>query len=73
MQGFLRATQAFCLNGWPMAPADRQRPTCSTRGLAMSWKRKKPPGGPDGFCLGGLSRIRTLDLLIKSQLLYQLS
>ncbi|CAM0122434.1 hypothetical protein SMG44B_30309 [Stenotrophomonas maltophilia] len=35
--------------------------------------RKKPPGVPGGFCLGGPSRIRTLDLLIKSQLLYQLS
>ena len=40
---------------------------------ARTQARKKPPGGPDGFRLGGLSRIRTLDLLIKSQLLYQLS
>ena len=35
--------------------------------------RKKPPDFSGGFLYGGLSRIRTLDLLIKSQLLYQLS
>ena len=30
MQGFLRATQAFYLKGWPMAAVDRQCATGST-------------------------------------------
>src|SRR5690606_35932971 len=34
---------------------------------------EKRPAGPGVFGSGGPSRIRTLDLLIKSQLLYQLS
>ena len=40
----------------------------------LSFDRKeKRPAGPGVFGIGGPSRIRTLDLLIKSQLLYQLS
>jgi hypothetical protein len=36
-------------------------------------QKKKHLAGPGAFRFGGPSRIRTLDLLIKSQLLYQLS
>lgn len=36
-------------------------------------KQKSPSGGLKGFECGALARIRTLDPLIKSQLLYQLS
>jgi hypothetical protein len=41
--------------------------------LPLHGTKKKTPGIAGRLGIGGPSRIRTLDLLIKSQLLYQLS
>ena len=42
-------------------------------GLRYAAAKNNTPGKPGVLYFGGPSRIRTLDLLIKSQLLYQLS
>ena len=48
----------------PSVAPERGRPALRSR------KRKKAPRALDAFLFGGPSRIRTLDLLIKSQLAF---
>src|SRR5690606_10160759 len=58
------------------APAPKAGASTSSATFALpapDHGTKKRPAGPGASGLGGPSRIRTLDLLIKSQLLYQLS